>query len=75
MAWLSAMSNQEKPQTMLTLICKAADAGYRFIVVIAGGQNNLRNQTQKRLDEVFVGANYQGVGQLPGLKEKKCQIV
>lgn len=37
------------------LICKAADAGYKFIVVIAGGMNNLRNQTQKRLNEYFVG--------------------
>lgn len=27
------------------LICKAADAGYRLIIVIAGIHNNLRNQT------------------------------
>jgi len=39
------------------LVCKAADAGYKFIVVIAGGINNLRNQTQKRLNESFVGQN------------------
>lgn len=37
------------------LICKAADAGYRLIVVIAGIHNNLRNQTQFRIDEGFVG--------------------
>lgn len=37
------------------LICKAADAGYRLIVVIAGVHNNLRNQTQMRIDEGFVG--------------------
>ena len=37
------------------LICKAADAGYRFIVVIAGIHNNLRNQTQSRIDEGFIG--------------------
>lgn len=37
------------------LICKAADAGYRLIVVIAGVHNNLRNQTQIRVDEGFVG--------------------
>ena len=37
------------------LVCKAADAGYKFIVVIAGGINNLRNQTQERLNESFVG--------------------
>lgn len=37
------------------LICKAADAGYKLIVVIAGVHNNLRNQTQARVDEGFVG--------------------
>ncbi|MGJ1396474.1 Z1 domain-containing protein [Sphingobacterium multivorum] len=37
------------------LVCKAADAGYKFIVVIAGSMNNLRNQTQERLNEAFVG--------------------
>jgi hypothetical protein len=37
------------------LICKAADAGYRLIVVIAGIHNNLRNQTQTRIDEGFIG--------------------
>lgn len=37
------------------LICKAADAGYRLIIVIAGLQNNLRNQTQARIDEGFIG--------------------
>lgn len=37
------------------LICKAADAGYKLIVVIAGIHNNLRNQTQRRIDEGFVG--------------------
>ena len=37
------------------LICKAADAGYKLIVIIAGIHNNLRNQTQVRIDEGFVG--------------------
>ncbi|MDC9721773.1 MAG: Z1 domain-containing protein [Urechidicola sp.] len=37
------------------LICKAADVGYKFIVVIAGGINNLRDQTQARLNESFIG--------------------
>lgn len=63
-----------KTSNYSSLICKAADAGYRFIVVIAGGQNNLRDQTQKRLDEVFIGTNYQGVGQLPGFKQQKMPV-
>jgi hypothetical protein len=37
------------------LICKAADAGYRIIIVLAGMHNNLRSQTQLRLDEGFLG--------------------
>ena len=37
------------------LICKAADVGYKLIVVIAGVHNNLRSQTQRRIDEGFVG--------------------
>ena len=39
------------------LICKAADAGYKVIVVIAGIHNNLRNQTQTRIDEGFIGVD------------------
>lgn len=44
-----------KTQNYTGLVCKAADAGYRLIVVIAGIHNNLRNQTQGRIDEGFVG--------------------
>jgi len=37
------------------LICKAADAGYQLIIVLAGLHKNLRSQTQMRLDEGFLG--------------------
>ena len=37
------------------LICKAADAGYRVIILLAGITNSLRTQTQERLDETFIG--------------------
>jgi len=37
------------------LICKAADAGYKIVIVLAGMHNNLRTQTQMRLDEGFLG--------------------
>jgi len=56
------------------LICKAADAGYKFIVVIAGGMNNLRNQTQERINEAFIGrdnnGNQVGVGRGDSSLEK-----
>lgn len=39
-----------------TAICnKSADAGYRVIIVLAGMMENLRVQTQERLDAEFVG--------------------
>lgn len=37
------------------LICKAADAGYKVIIVLTGFHNNLRTQTQIRLEESFIG--------------------
>jgi hypothetical protein len=37
------------------LLCKAADAGYKIIIVLAGLHNNLRSQTQIRLEEGFLG--------------------
>ena len=44
-----------KTQNYLGVICKAADAGYKLIIVIAGVHNNLRSQTQSRIDEGFIG--------------------
>jgi len=41
------------------LVCKATDAGYRLIIVLAGTLNNLRSQTQLRLDEGFLGFDTQ----------------
>lgn len=64
------------------LICKAADAGYQVIIVLAGIHNNLRSQTQIRIDEGFLGfdtgsdRNYQtrlttkiGVGKIVGFDD------
>src|SRR5207302_2917039 len=44
-----------KTSNYTALICKAADAGYKLIVVLAGLHNSLRSQTQHRLDEGFLG--------------------
>jgi hypothetical protein len=44
-----------KTATYSALINKAADAGYRFIVLLTGTIENLRRQTQERLDAGFVG--------------------
>jgi len=44
-----------KTATYTAMICKAADAGYRLVILLTGMLENVRRQTQKRLDEGFVG--------------------
>ena len=44
-----------KTANYIGVVSKAADAGYRVIIIIAGLQNKLRNQTQRRVDEGFIG--------------------
>ena len=62
-----------KTANYLGLVARAADAGYRFIVIVAGIHNNLRRQTQERVDSGFVGWTSDpqsrvrtGVGKFPG---------
>lgn len=47
------------------LVAKAADAGYRLIIVVAGIHNNLRDQTQTRIDEGFIGVDTDPTKQRP----------
>ena len=44
-----------KTANYIGLICKAIDAGYKLIIVLAGAHNNLRSQTQIRIDEGVLG--------------------
>lgn len=44
-----------KTANFTALIAKAADAGYKFIIVLAGIHNVLRRQTQVRLDRELTG--------------------
>lgn len=39
------------------LICKGVDAGYKVVVLLTGTIEKLRQQTQQRIDEGFVGAD------------------
>lgn len=48
-----------KTQNYLALINKAADAGYRLVVVLAGNTEYLRRQTQERVDEGILGRDTQ----------------
>ncbi|MGW2020847.1 Z1 domain-containing protein [Streptomyces decoyicus] len=65
------------------LAAKAVDAGYRLIVVLAGIHDDLRSQTQLRIDEGLLGFDTQrdrwsrevsksrliGAGRMPGAKK------
>lgn len=44
-----------KTANYVGLIAKAMDAGYKLVIVLAGVHNNLRAQTQWRVDEGIVG--------------------
>ena len=71
-----------KTSNYIGLISKAVDAGYKIIIVLAGLNNDLRSQTQKRIDKGFIGRDTQkkesydqtssriGAGLLPGFEEK-----
>ncbi|MCL2065173.1 MAG: Z1 domain-containing protein [Candidatus Cloacimonetes bacterium] len=71
-----------KTSNYIGLICKAADAGFKLLIVMAGMHNNLRSQTQNRIDEGFLGFDTQyeraytmnkttkiGVGLIPGFDQ------
>lgn len=47
-----------KTATYSGLICKAADAGYKVVILLAGITENLRQQTQQRVDEAVVGQSW-----------------
>lgn len=44
-----------KTSTYIGLVCKAVDAGYKVVILLTGTIETLRNQTQKRVEEGFVG--------------------
>lgn len=54
-----------KTANYMGVIAKAADAGYKFLIVIAGIHNNLRKQTQERIDEGFVGRSSDPGSRIP----------
>ena len=49
-----------KTATYLALINKASDAGYKVIILLTGIIEKLRQQTQERVDEGFIGFNLIG---------------
>jgi hypothetical protein len=63
-----------KTANFMGIITKAIDSGYRIIIVLAGMHENLRQQTQERIDEEVLGIDTNpdekqkriGVSTLPG---------
>ncbi len=58
-----------KTANYISLINKSADIGYKLIILIAGIHNNLREQTQKRINDGFIGKDnltqeFVGVGKI-----------
>lgn len=47
-----------KTSTYIGMICKAADAGYKVIILLAGTTESLRQQTQERVDEGIIGYTF-----------------
>jgi hypothetical protein len=47
-----------KTSNFMGVVARAADAGYRLIIVLAGTWNILRNQTQRRFDKELLGKEF-----------------
>lgn len=58
-----------KTANYIGVISKAADYGYKFIVLLAGMHNNLRRQTQERIEEGFIGLDTDQTSSLKGTEK------
>lgn len=58
-----------KTSTYTGLICKAADAGYKIVILLTGVTETLRSQTQKRIEAGIIGKS------ITGLKGKQPKVV
>lgn len=63
-----------KTATYTGLICKAADAGYKVVILLAGITESLRTQTQERIDEGIVGISANGDRVGVGRDNKSLQV-
>lgn len=59
-----------KTATYCALICKAADAGYRMVILLTGMLENVRRQTQARMDAGFVGLDSADFLRKSGVRHK-----
>ncbi len=59
-----------KTSNYTALICKALDAGYKLIIILAGIHNSLRSQTQDRLNEELLGYDLDRIQRLTGRERR-----
>lgn len=52
------------------LICKAVDSGYKVVVLLTGTIEKLRQQTQARIDEGFVGVDSDAI-----IKQREDKLI
>ena len=50
-----------KTSTYTGLICKAADAGYKIVILLTGVTETLRSQTQERIEQGIIGQTIKGL--------------
>jgi hypothetical protein len=50
-----------KTANFMGLISKSASIGYRFVIILSGTKNDLRNQTQNRFDQELSGIDRYGL--------------
>lgn len=55
-----------KTANYTAVACKALDAGYKMVVILAGIHNSLRSQTQERLNEELLGYDLARVQRITG---------
>lgn len=63
-----------KTATYTALCNKAADAGYKAIIVLTGTQEDLRKQTQQRLDNEFAGRDSFDSLNTPSKRGRKAKL-
>lgn len=59
-----------KTANYTAVMTKAADAGYKLIVVLAGTHDSLRSQTQTRINEEFLGYDQEKVQRVTGFEKR-----
>lgn len=63
-----------KTTNFMSVIAKAADLGYRMIIVLSGTTDNLRRQTQERVDEYLSFPNSGRIHSLTNQEHDFCEV-